>query len=55
MIRALFIDLLYLAGVAVASVGVWWIYPPASLITIGTGVVVLALVMARGEEQDTGK
>jgi len=38
----MFLDALFLAGLATAAVGLWWIYPPAALIAGGVTVCALA-------------
>jgi hypothetical protein len=38
-------DLLLLAGVALVTAGVWWIYPPGGLIVLGLFVLVLGIAL----------
>jgi len=49
-------DLVFIAALAAVFVGVWWIYPPAALITVG-GLVVLAFMFGKigNREKATGE
>lgn len=40
-------DLVFCAGLALAAAGVWLVYPPASLILAGVGLMVAGLALAR--------
>lgn len=34
-------DALYLAGLGLVGTGLWWVFPPAALVTCGAVLVVL--------------
>jgi hypothetical protein len=40
-------DCLAVAGVALVVCGLWWIYPPAALITLGLAAVAFALWVSK--------
>lgn len=47
--RKLLWDLLGVAGLASIGVGLWWVYPPASLIALGAAACWLAVQGAKSE------
>jgi fatty acid desaturase len=48
-------DVLGISGLLTFALGLWWVYPPASVIFAGTVQFVLGLILATRESKEGGK
>ncbi|MBF8255861.1 MAG: hypothetical protein HW404_369 [Anaerolineales bacterium] len=47
-------DVLAIAGVGMIGVGLWWVYPPLALLTVGSLLLLVSLLHASGESASRG-